>query len=107
MPLLALGLHEGFEVLAGHKIHHQEISVFFGEEVGDLWQVRMIQSCQDRGFTAELIAGLLSDRFGERFVVLHLFQGAQAPREAGVLSQVDRSHAASADNFFHEISLAK
>jgi hypothetical protein len=92
--------------MTGYVVHDQEVTPDLGEKVGDLGKARMVKSGQDARFAVELLVGLSLRVFVRQGIGLHLFDSAQAPVEAHILSLVNAAHAAPADHLADFISFA-
>ena len=99
-------IHDLLQIAAFDKIHHQILAPVDGKIVRHLGQVGMIEPGQNTGFLVKLFNRLAEIQVGPPLVYQEggqdLFDRADPPIQAQIVSAVDRAHSAlthQPDNF--------
>jgi hypothetical protein len=90
---------------AGHILHHQVVAVADGKLVADRRQVGVAQAAQQLRFASELGHGHRPVARVDDGRVGHLLQGHDAVLVERVGDQVDRAHAAAADDADDDVAI--
>ncbi len=101
--LAARGVHDLFEIMARHIVHHQKVAPFFGKEIRHLGQVRMVKAGQHACLSMELLMRLALKFLVGIGIRLDFLDRAEAAVQAKVFGLIDAAHSPAANNVAHPI----